>query len=271
MTSPPKLFAGYMRIAACAVLSTLLVWPVAAETQAIAEVFARGNEAYESGDFAAASRHYAQCVGLGATGADVLYNLGTAHARSARTGEALAAYWAARRIAPRDPDLLANAERLAALRADSTPQIPRSWLMAVAGGVVQRLTVNELASVALLLTALLSVTGVLIILRQGSQRRLWVVFAALALPAIVTGAAAWTKWDHDYRNPPAFVSPAQAVMRSGPGTHFEETGTLPSGTQVEPVRRSGIWTEIRLATGKRAWVEEHSLARPPEPSKGSSP
>ncbi|NSW56019.1 MAG: SH3 domain-containing protein [Armatimonadetes bacterium] len=239
-------------------------WSACASSVDVAEIFARANESYDKGDFASAAAGYARCVELGADGADVLYNLGNARARSHQPGQAMAAYWAARRIAPRDPDLLSNMEQLTAMRADAAPQVPRSWLMAAAGGLVLRFTVNELAGAALLALLALTVAGVLLILREGPQRRLWVVFLVLALATVVTGASAWAKWDHDYRHPPAFVTGDPATMRSGPGRHFEVTGNLQAGTQVEPIRRSGIWTEIRLATGKRAWLEESSLARPPE-------
>jgi len=264
----PLRFALWLAAAA----ATMLPWSACASTNDVADIFARANDAYERGDFASAAAGYARCVELGADGADVLYNLGNARARSGQMGHALAAYWAARRVAPRDPDLLANVEQLTAMRANAAPEVPRSWLMAAAGGLVRRLTVNELVGAALLALVAVTVTGVLLILREGPQHRLWVVFGVLALVTLVMGAAAWAKWDHDYRHPPAFVTGDQAGMRSGPGMHFEVTGHLQAGTQVEPVRRSGMWTEIRLTTGKRAWVEESSLARLPQPgASGTRP
>ena len=71
------------------------------------------------------------------------------------------------------------------MRANAAPEVPRSWLMAAAGGLVRRLTVNELVGTALLALVALTVAGVLLILREGPQHRLWVVFGVLALVTLV--------------------------------------------------------------------------------------
>lgn len=231
------------------------------DDSAVVAAFARGNQAYESGRFAEAAEAYRQCMRLGADGADVLYNLGNAYARQEQLGRALAAYTAARRLAPRDSDLLHNIEQVCARRVESGPRVPGSWLSKVVSQAVERRTLNELAAPVLLLVAVSTLLGLAILLRKGPTRRVTAALCGCLVVLLIGVYTVQAKYMREYRHAPAFICAGEATMRSGPGEHFEVTGHLTDGVAVEPLRRSGRWTEVILPTGKRAWVHAQTLAQ----------
>jgi len=235
--------------------------PVLAQPLDAATSFLEGNDAYEAGRFADAAAAYRRCYEGGAKGADVLYNLGNAYAKQEQLGPALAAYTAARRSAPRDDDLLFNAERVAAQRAEQTPALPKGWLSSVALAFVDRHTLNELLVLALLALIATTVMATTALLRPRVSLRHALALASCAVVLVLAAASAWARYSQDYLHPHAFVAVASATMRSGPGEHFDVTGSLSDGAEVEQVGENGVWVDVRLTTGKRAWMRRSDLAR----------
>lgn len=223
--------------------------------------FTQANELYEAGRFAEAAALYEQGIAQGYDGPDVLYNLGNAYARQHQLGKALAAYEAARRLAPRDPDIRYNLTQTAAMRVNVVPEIPGSWLASVITGGLGRFTLNELTAATLALLVVCCTLGVLVLLRLGPVRRLLAALGLAGLMLVAGVVATVVRYNGDYLRPPAFIGVSSATARSGPGESFEVTGSLPDGTRVEPRAQVGVWVEVVLRTGKAAWVRREDLAR----------
>ena len=87
--------------------------------------FKSANELYDAGKFAEAAAVYEK---IEPKTAHVYYNLGNAHFREGKLGLAILDYERARRLAPRDPDIVANlkfAEQR--LGVDDVNAPPRAW------------------------------------------------------------------------------------------------------------------------------------------------
>ena len=72
-----------------------------------ADLFARGNAAYESGDFAGAVVLY-DSAATGMTSAELLYNRGNAYFKFGEIGRAIADYDRAYVLKPHDKDIIHN-------------------------------------------------------------------------------------------------------------------------------------------------------------------
>ncbi len=242
----------------------LLTWCAPAPAQPAADaaqLFLQGNDRYEAGQYAQAAAAYRRCYEAGFRGADVLYNLGNAYARQEQIGLALAAYHGARRLAPRDPDLLFNIQQVASLRAEPIPPLPRGWLATIGETFVTRHTLNELTTVALCALLGAAILAATALRRRRTSLRLAVALAAAIVLTVLAWAAVYSCYSADYLHPRAFVAVASTTLRSGPGEHFEVTGTLLDGTAVTPVTDSGLWVDVKLETGKRTWVRQSDLER----------
>ena len=93
------------------------------------EIVARGNEAYQAGDFAAAIDAYVAVLEAGFESADLHYNLGNAYFKAGDLGRAILAWERARVRAPGDADVEANLELARRLTVDVVEPMPRFWMI----------------------------------------------------------------------------------------------------------------------------------------------
>lgn len=91
--------------------SLFAAWRMAAPGQ-VAEVnvetFARANQLYQNGNYAAATSIYEQLVANGIENADLFYNLGLSLAAMGNAGRSDEMFAAARALAPRDAQIAAT-------------------------------------------------------------------------------------------------------------------------------------------------------------------
>jgi len=50
-------------------------------------------------------------------------------------------------------------------------------------------------------------------------------------------------------------------LRTGPGTHYHIIKSMPHGTHVTKLKRSGNWIKVRLASGHKGWASASYLAK----------
>jgi len=107
------------------------------------ETFERANQLYLAGNYAAAASLYEQLTAKGISNPDLLFNLGSAYARSGNAKQAAQSFASAAKLAPRDAQIAASLKK-----AGETLPLPVP------------LTVNEMALMALLMTSTLALAVV---------------------------------------------------------------------------------------------------------------
>jgi tetratricopeptide (TPR) repeat protein len=220
--------------------------------------FKSANQLYDAGKYAEAAAVYEK---IEPKTAYVYYNLGNAHFREGKLGLAILDYERARRLAPRDPDIVANlkfAEQR--LGVDDVNAPPHAWQRFLRSIIESRSStewgVYELA--ALWLTAL-AVGACLYIprLRTG--------LLAIAAVAFVGFAASVCALGHEVLNdrtaPAAVVVAAETDARFAPmpdsTTHFK----LTEGTRVVIREDRGQWLFVERADGQQGWAKSDCIER----------
>jgi tetratricopeptide (TPR) repeat protein len=238
----------------------ILIWLVslAAAFAGPGDDFKSANQYYDAGKFAEAAAIYER---IEPKTAHVYYNLGNAHFREGKPGLAILDYERARRLAPRDPDILANlkfAEQRLGVDEANTP--PRAWERFLRSVIESRTStewgVCELLALWLTVLAVGAWfyiprirTGLLVIAAAGL-----VGFAGsvLALGCQVVG---------DRAAPAAIVVAVEAAARFAPmadsTTHFK----LAEGTRVVIREDRGQWQFVERADGQQGWVKSDTLER----------
>ena len=221
------------------------------------EIFERGNQLYQEGDFAAAAEAYEAVVAAGFDSPDLRYNLGNAYFKLGELGPAILEWERALARAPGDPDVAANLELARSLTADVVEPLPRFWLVSLASWWVDLLPRGLL--VAAVVTSWLMATGGAIgrILARGPnvrRRAGWVVIAG-AVGVVVLGTNLAVRELGIARHDRAVILVDAVSVRSAPAdddnlTLFE----VHEGTVVRIDQRTGAWAEIVLADGKVGWV-----------------
>lgn len=220
--------------------------------------FQKGITAYDQGLYQEAISQFEGLLTSDSDQGTILYNLGNAYFKQGQKGEALAAYFAARTLLPRDPELLANIQYIQKrvpdrLKAEVPLPEAMEWLRGV-----ERLTFFE---GYLILSLLLGVSfflasgllffpdhrvvlgtatgvGLILCLAQGGlllvRDRLVVPFGAIKVP--------------------------QASILAGKSEHATEVFQLLEGAPVRVRQVDQDWFKIELSDGKKGWVPRSKVA-----------
>lgn len=221
--------------------------------------FEEANRLYEEARFELAAEAYQELKRHRPHSAALHYNLGNAYFRQGGPGglgRAIASYWRAFELAPRDGDVRHNLD-FALRRAGESlipPGVPKALFAAF-----HALSRNELAALHWLALWAALLLGSLHLLREDLRGRLrpWLTAAVAAWAC----AGAWWGLRAAYGiSTPAVVVAPDAEVRSGPGRNFPVSFKVPEGRRVSRLDGKDGWVEIGvIKEGLKGWIEAKDL------------
>ncbi len=219
--------------------------------------FVRAGGLYSDGRYADAARKYEEVLGAGVESANLHYNLGNAYFRAGDVGRAVLSYERARRLAPSDPDVVAN---LAFARSRGAEAEPRSLLSRILFPLADRMTTDWLFLLGVVtwtaFFALLAVARLVPRARVGARRGA-IAAGIVTLVLLTSGLARLLTVEL----PPhvIVVSDRVATIRFEPSTsgaaHFE----VKPGAFLRLVAEREGWAQVARSDGRRGWVERKSI------------
>jgi tetratricopeptide (TPR) repeat protein len=236
----------------------LAFWVVAASStlagDPAAKAFSEANRLYEQGHYAQAAAAYEQIIRNRQASTAIYFNLGNAHFKSGRIGQAIVAYRQAQTLAPRDADVRTNLQ-LARKKAAGGGEFAESlW-----SRFMRALTLNEwtiLASVTVALWFLL------LLAREwrpewkeslrGYTAATGVLTACMA--ALLLGAI----YERFYVSS-AVVVISEAVVRRGPFEESPASFTIRDGAELAVLDRKEQWWQVADAANQIGWVPESQV------------
>jgi len=223
-----------------------------------ADDFKAANQLYDQGKFAEAAALYEK---IEPKTAHVYYNLGNAWYREGKLGWAILNYERARKLAPRDPDILANLrfaeQRLGVDEVNTPPRAVQRFLRSV---MVSR-TANEWSTyelVALWLTVF--AVGAYIFIPK--MRMGFLVLAAAGF--IGFAISTWALSDEVIGNRTA---PQGVVVTSGVDARFAPLSDstihfrLPEGAKIVIREDRDQWLLVERADSQQGWVKADTIGR----------
>jgi SH3 domain-containing protein len=220
--------------------------------------FKAANQLYDSGKFAEAAAAYEK---IEPKTAHVYYNLGNAWFRQNKLGLAILNYARASRLAPRDPDILANLkfaqQRLGVDEINTPPHATQRLLHSVIDGcTASEWSAGEVVALWLLLLAIGAriyfpkiCSGVLII---AAVSFIGFGFTTFALSYQVI---------NDHAAPQAIVVAGEAEARFAPVPDSTVHFRLAEGTRVIIREDRGQWLFVERADGQEGWIKTEAVGR----------
>ncbi|MCK5558192.1 MAG: tetratricopeptide repeat protein, partial [Candidatus Hydrogenedentes bacterium] len=215
-------------------------------------LFEAANLAYESNDFAGAAEKYKQVRDAGIDSGEVLYNLGNCYFRMGRAGMAMVYYERARKFIPRNRNLLANIVLTESRAVDKITPL-KVWVVARKLFFWHhRLTAREIALIFIAANAAFWASVATLAIARNRFVRIAVVLMGIIL---VLSGVSYTLSEIESRGlGTAVVVADEAAVQTGPG-NYAVTFKLHDGTRLKLVDSREGWYQIRLADGKRGWIE----------------
>ncbi|WP_369699751.1 BatD family protein [Prevotella sp. P6B4] len=239
------------------VILLLLLAPMAANAATKAEA----DSAYVNGNYQEAIKGYESLLKNGAS-AEIYYNLGNAYYRTENITRAVLNYERALLLSPGDGDIRFNLQIARSKTIDKI--VPESEMFFVTWyrSLVNLMSVDGWARTALV--ALVLVIGLfLVYLFSG---RVWMQkvgffggFALLAL-FVVSNIFAWQQRQQLLYRQSAIVVAPSVTVKSTPAQNGTDLFILHEGSKVVITDSSmKNWREIRLADGKKGWLESKKI------------
>lgn len=222
-------------------------------------IFAEGNAAWSRGDYAAAEASYQKLLERGFGGADVLYNLGTAHLAQDELGEAVLHLERAWRLGARGADLEANLALARQKQPDSEVGDPSHRTLLIR--LTDALPLRPLA----LVFAFCWVAGFgLLLLRRLVQSAKLPLTAALAgvllMGAGLSGSLLATHvWRVEAVKEAIVLAPSVPIHEL-PDRASKVTLEVHAGLKVRWIEAAGSFAKIRLPNGVEGWATQQSLS-----------
>ena len=219
-----------------------------------ADLFSRGNAAYEAGDYLQAVTLY-DSAAAGMTSAELFYNRGDARFKLGEIGRAIADYNRAYVLKPHDKDIIHNLAFARQFRPDKTLTLENPLVRMLNDAL--RLLDAASARVLAGFFFFLALVSLALLFVRGQRLFGWI---ALGLGVLFIycfiAAASWA----------ATTSPAHAVvvqpeltLRSGPGAEYKEIAVVHDGLEVMLREQRPGYVLIQIPGGDGGWVESASV------------
>lgn len=225
-----------------------------AASLAFAQDLKTAEEYYRQGKFSDALQTYENILKNKPNDPFVYYNIGNCYFKMGSTGLAVANYYRAFKLAPRDADIRNN---LSLAMAGAGEKL-------VPGGVPEGLhkafywfSYNELKGLTFLALWLFCTLAAVWLVKRRFGR---MSVAALGVLCILAG---WTyiRWQGEKENLAVIAAPI-AEIRSGPGTNFPASASIAQGHLVTVQDAKDAWYEVVVKSqGIKGWVDSGAVEK----------
>ena len=221
-----------------------------------ADLFGRGNTAYEAGNYLQAVAFY-DSAAAGMTSPEVLYNRGNAHFKLGEIGRAIADYNRAYVLKPHDKDIIHNLAFARQFRPDKTLTIENPLTRMFTD--VMRLLDATSARVLAGLFFFLALAALALLFVRGQRLFGWIAIGlgVLFLYCFISSAS----WGEVTSPAHAVVVQPELPLRSGPGPEYKEIAVVHDGLEVMLREQRPGYVLIQIPGGDGGWVESSAVER----------
>jgi tetratricopeptide (TPR) repeat protein len=267
----------------------LCLWAGAVSAQtavtqvSVYQLFARGNQLYEAGDFEEAVDVYQESVDRGASSPELFYNLANAYYKSGDLGRTVLNYERSLRLAPRDEDARANISLVRSMLRDRQFVDEPGAFKRTVTWLDRRLNLRESLLVTSLLYLALMIVAIVFVFRDTSivsriypkislgspgrflgldkPRDFALAMTTLSLLLTFSGVSSWNKYHDTTARRAAIVVRQEAAVYGGPSTESTLQFKVHEGTRVSTGETRPGWIQIHLPGDLSGWIVDRWIER----------
>ena len=220
------------------------------------KIFAEANTFYKESNFERAIGLYLSIEEQGLESDDLFFNLGNSYYKQNKVAPAIYYYEKALKLNPQHKDALVNIEFAKRMKIDVIEELPKTFIQKFSKNVIQKLTFDSWAILAVLASFLASILFLLYHFSSSSRKKLvyfnFTIFFVFAL--IVTTFFAFNSYGIDKKNRQAIIFSSKVEIKNAPTLSSDEVFELHEGTKVQILDELDDWKKIKIADGKEGWV-----------------
>lgn len=223
----------------------------------------RANAAYNEGKYSTAAELYESILADKQHSAKLYFNLGNAYYKQDKLGKAILNYHRALRLAPADEDVRHNLEYATQATKDNIEEIPVFFLTSWVRSVRDMMGCNGWTALSLvaLCVALIGTLAYLLAQRLSLRKAGFYVMGVAALLFVVSTIFALNKRHDLVSGEKAIIMSSAAPIKSSPDRAATDLFVLHEGTSLTLGESIDGWVEIRIADGRKGWIESSRIER----------
>lgn len=211
--------------------------------------FQEANAAYSRNDFGSAIALYEELAAAHGYSEGLLYNLANSYAQSGMIGKAVLNYERALRLAPGDPDIIANLQLVRSANGLFTQEEP------MAQRLFHLLSMNQWISLGV--TALVLLTLVLLIsLRLRISGRALTLHGLGCTLVMLLATIAVVEMHHEWR---CSVVIDESRLLISPFAEAASAGVIQAGRLVDGGKRHEGYIYVEDENGRRGWLAQSAI------------
>ena len=254
-------------ISATAVIAQVDSLPAAAAPQPVSNepiaLWESANAAYNAGEWDKALTNYKIIADKELESAPLYYNMANAYFKKGDIAHAILYYNRALRLAPADEDIRHNLEYAEQSTRDIIEEIPEFFLTSWMRTVRNTMSGNAWTVLSLVMLAV-ALAAMLMYLLAQSLRARKAGFYAMAICGVLfiaTSAFAISSRNEMVKGKGAVIMSSSVSIKSSPDRAATELFVLHEGTTVVVGEQIDGWVEIRIADGRKGWIEQERIER----------
>ena len=222
-------------------------------------LFYKGNTYYNEEKFQDAVSQYEQALKSGFESGPLYYNLGNAYFKSGSLGKAILNYSRAKRLMPRDADLISNLTFARSLVKGGVLALQRMFISHLFFTFADLFSLNTLALYSSILYFVLSVLIIFFILMPRLRKIMSYTVVLCAILFIISLSLFSAQYNAIVVQKEAIVVSEKTDSKFEPFADATTFFTLYEGEEVNVVASEKGWVKIQRLDGKQGWVKESDV------------
>ena len=224
-------------------------------------LWAAANSAYNTGEWDKALANYKIIADKGLESAALYYNMANTYFKKGDIAHSILFYHRALRLAPADEDIRHNLEYAEQSTKDIIDEIPEFFLFTWMRSLRDVMGGNAwtVLSLIVLVATLVAALVYLLSQRLSARKTGFYLMIACGLIFFVTTAFAISARGVMVSKSEAVIMSSSVSIKSSPDRSSTELFVLHEGTTVETGDEVDGWIEIRIADGRKGWIEQSRL------------
>lgn len=242
-------------------LFLLLIIASTVKAQSADELFISANNLYKEGDYTRALEMYKAIEAQENVSSALYYNLGNCYYKLNNVAATIYNYEKALLLDPLNEDAATNLIFAKRLTLDNIEELPKTFLEKFNEKVLQKLSYNSWASVAVSFSFLGTLFFLLFYFsRISSKKRSYFILSILSFLCLITSVFITVNQYNMKKNTvEAIIFAETATVKNAPTLNSEDVFTLHEGTKVFVLDGVDNWKKIKLADGKIGWIDAEEL------------
>lgn len=225
------------------------------------EVFEKGNEYYQKGNFQLAINNYESVLASGKQSAEVYFNLGNCYYKLHKVAPSIYNFEKALQLNPNDTEIQTNLDFAKLMKVDDIKEIPQVGFGKLLQNFTSLYNYDAWAwlAVALAFIFLMSFIGYYFSQSALTKRIFFSVMFFIFIGIVISISSGISERNRISTEKSAIIFAEKASLKSEPKSTATEKILLHEGTKVFILESIANWKKVQLTDETTGWIEENAI------------